>query len=95
MNNYDKILNRFTADDSGPAWISVEDELPEMRQRVLAIFNDGWGRPTVHITRRIYHDLENTENPEWHWTNTHSDKIVTHWMPIPELPQLNNNTHSK
>lgn len=60
-------------------WISVEDRLPEEYQRVLVFVpeaNKLIGSPDM--------DTDRVANGRWvRW-----DKFVTHWMPLPEFPEV-------
>lgn len=61
-------------------WISVEDRLPENNERVLAFCADNCVQDVV-----------------WSWSDncwygrtfalTYKEGLVTHWMPLPELPK--------
>lgn len=56
-------------------WIRVKDRLPEERQWVLVFMN--------------YGDIEFSrfEDKEWKY----SPGTPTHWMPLPELPEEDEN----
>lgn len=54
-------------------WISVEDDLPPIKQRVLVFARNG----------SILIDLIMTPRSGW-WV---SENSVTHWMPLPEPPK--------
>ncbi len=55
-------------------WISVEDQLPPNADQILVTYKDE--RCTAYYSAgKFYLD----DDREW-------DAIVTHWMPIPELP---------
>lgn len=68
-------------------WISVEDSLPEMQQRVLVIHKLP-KRLNVYIMKRIPHDTSNPNNGKWHWSKVTNDNEVTHWMPIPSFDEI-------
>lgn len=61
-------------------WISVKDRLPENNERVFAFCID-----------LCVHDVV------WSWSDdcwyniaddlTYNEGLVTHWMPLPELPK--------
>lgn len=60
-------------------WISVADQMPEERQRVLCWHSK---RQTVGL-HEFYHDW----NHRAHWDGVRAtDMDVTHWMPLPEGP---------
>lgn len=65
-------------------WISVEEALPELMERVL-VAHRGINRISICIMKRIPHDSSNPNNPEWHWSLTNHKEDVIAWMPIPEL----------
>jgi len=58
-------------------WISVKDRLPEPNTRVLVYAKQG-----SYMNLRIDHIC----NGRWFFS-----MMVTHWMPLPELPKENNN----
>lgn len=73
---YEKGLEEAT-----PNWISVEERLPPRGNAVLVfVINEKGIMPCV--TTDVW-DGAWVENPasEWH--------TVTHWMPLPEPPNLN------
>lgn len=56
-------------------WVSVEDGLPKDNERILAY------RPNAHPNRKLNVSLM------WGWECKSKRKGVTHWMPLPELPE--------
>lgn len=61
-------------------WISVNDRLPNAGQKVLITFRDPGGS-IVDTARRCSDfgwDVTNWEVP---------DRLITHWMPLPEPPK--------
>ena len=78
-----------------PKWISVEERLPEPNTTVLLIAH-GWESQLVYIGK-----LEKVESEKsWltglvskasEWTvygfSYLKEPIVTHWMPIPQMPK--------
>ncbi len=68
-------------------WISVNDSLPPLRQRVLVVAELPGFRKSVFISKRIPHDTANPDNPRWHWTQVANDDEVKYWCPFPKLPQ--------
>ena len=60
-------------------WISVEEEMPEVGERVL-VFHEG---VSMHV---LFWDERNEE-----WTDDYETFLnpeeVTHWQPLPEPPQ--------
>lgn len=57
-------------------WISVSDRLPEEKQSVLVHYVDGWMPIAFLLDGKWYQSGGETS-----WL------IVTHWMPLPELPK--------
>lgn len=65
-------------------WISVEERLPEYMENVIVFFSginraEGSVLPRIDTSCRTYHLgflLENIYGP------------VTHWMPLPEPPEV-------
>lgn len=58
-----------------PKWISVRERLPENKQDVLAISNDG-------VERRVY--PANYDHGKWFdCFFMEQNKHTTHWMPLP------------
>lgn len=62
-------------------WISVKDRLPKENTKVLAIWDDC-------IETAFYEYIDGD-----YWSNSEigCDLPVTHWMPLPKLPQENTN----
>ena len=59
-------------------WISVEDRLPDIGQKVITITNKGKLLLVARTTQPPH-----KEEGGWRWE--HYVGKVTHWMPIPEL----------
>ena len=60
-------------------WISVEDELPELKRRVIVSDSGGFGVLSARLSSvgwYIEGVLDNNAN-------------ITHWMPLPEPPNTN------
>lgn len=80
------LIERLTAENAAlrekvPRWISVEDRLPEDHlKRYLIAFKDAGGS-IVDAARYI---------PGLGWECYNWDvpqKLITHWMPLPEAPE--------
>jgi hypothetical protein len=73
VDGYKKAMHDF-ASNSESKWISVEDRLPEMYQFVIVLADSNY---------RIAQMIEDKK-----WENEWTDEIirVTHWMPLPALP---------
>lgn len=72
-------------------WISVEDRLPEPKTPVLIVLNGSirvgelvWEHPEFEDSYKsfTYWDCPFDDGKMWEWFQ------ISHWMPIPELPQL-------
>lgn len=70
------VASLIGADKARPKWISVKDGLPQIETEVL-VLNDG----NVQIARYCKQFMSNRR----YWNI--DDALVTHWMPIPELPK--------
>lgn len=78
-----------------PRWISVKERLPEPDQDVLLIAH-GWKGRLLYIGRLHHEEAETswltgitTMESEWSingWSYLKTP-LVTHWMPLPELPK--------
>ena len=77
-------------------WIDVNDQLPEYEDPVLILI---LGDTTQHpVPRRIEFGMRIGTNKRGEQWQTHSDRgnlgsipvaiTVTHWMPVPDLPDL-------
>lgn len=62
-------------------WISVKDRLPKSGQRVLVVGVNPQNRMQRHVSVCTYYNCG--RRPCW-------TKYVgiTHWMPLPELPEV-------
>lgn len=69
---------RSMSETTKPGWISVKDQLPERFKPVL-ICREKNGKPYVE---QGYKDV-----CEWWKVYGTRTKQVTHWMPLPELPE--------
>ena len=88
---------------SSDGWIRVEDGMPEERETIFAkLKGTGKWRPSmfekmsedVRIvevfedgTRRVFHS--HTVDGQWDIEKKPPKRTVTHWMPNPELPEVN------
>ena len=76
-------------------WISVEDDLPcnhkellldEHRTKtVLVVLSRNDNSSSRHIDRLSMINKKGSSDVDWYWFNTTS-YTVTHWMPVPKLP---------
>ena len=77
-----------------PAWISVEERLPEFHEEVLvyAIGKEDAFTPVMAISEIYIFKLLPFSNGaiEWRdpWDYFNKNYTVTHWMPLPKPPDL-------
>lgn len=65
-----------------PKWISVEERLPEKYTPVVIAYKDSWG--DMDSATGVISDRET-----WFGCGISIDpKSVTHWMPLPEPPEV-------
>lgn len=80
-------------------WISVNDRLPEPETPVLAIVNGYDGILTVERrweTCNPYIEGYFEDFLYWDWVDNDGqdlEGLITHWMPLPEAPADDENTH--
>ena len=79
MVHFDSFLLGACYADEHPKnpWISVEDRLPDIGEKVITITNKGKLLLVARTTQPPHH-----EQGGWRWE--HYVGKVTHWMPIPE-----------
>lgn len=65
-------------------WVSVEEQLPELGQRVLVYRKQG-DIECIFIAKRIPHDTTNADDMRWHWTQVVYDSEIKAWCAIPQL----------
>ena len=69
-------------------WISVKDDLPGFKERVL-VYNANKRMDGLHHDYRVAEIRSiNEEGPLWYITNNFRTHGFTHWMPLPEPPEL-------
>lgn len=64
------------------AWVSVEDGLPEKEARYLVIGKDR----KVYLGHWQFPKKSDKKYAFW-WTKHWFPFSVTHWMPLPDLPE--------
>ena len=69
---------RLYDDLTTPHWISVEDELPNNYERVIAAFGRHFARICFHCGDTWYLDNPPVAEPM---------SGITHWMPLPQPPK--------
>jgi hypothetical protein len=82
--------------DAQPAWISVDERLPEIDYsnpayargvKVLAAWgNDPGNVAEMEYRSNAYAKTEKGRLPRFEWQGRVSPWTVTHWMPLPEAP---------
>ena len=81
------------AEWQNPAWISVEERLPEFHEEVLvyAIGKEDAFTPVMAVSEIYIFKLLPFSNGtiEWRdpWDYFNKNYKVTHWMPLPKPPQ--------
>lgn len=63
-------------------WISVDERLPELMERVLVVYRL-INKISICIMKRIPHDSSDPSNPKWHWSLTNNKDDVFAWRPLP------------
>jgi len=72
-------------------WISVRDRLPEMVQSVLvSVTNDVADGSVSEAIHQIDGEFLSISEIAARGINARACVGVTHWMPLPEPPELNN-----
>lgn len=70
---YNEIFDKLKEYEDSNGWISVEDRLPEIRQKVLVCARD-------HIDTDWL-----TNDGKWMYCQI---RKITHWMPLPQPPKM-------
>lgn len=65
-------------------WISVEEALPELMERVLVAYRL-MNKISICIMKRIPHDSADSNNGKWHWSLVNYKEDVIAWMPLPKF----------
>ena len=78
----DALNNRIAELEAAQRWIPVSERLPEDGETVFVIIYDGFERfeNGNEVARLTY-----LGNGNW-WSWESERYVVTHWMPLPELP---------
>lgn len=63
-----------------PKWISVEEKLPERTAQMCAIYANGY------VQAAEWHKYSWADS-WWFYVDGEYEEVVTHWMPLPELPK--------
>lgn len=82
-----KFMDIPAADGQRDRWISVEDAMPEIDERVLVYCDDPFDIPPHFPRRKLlligYLDMENN----WYDSDGPLEN-VTYWMPLPKPPEV-------
>lgn len=76
---------------SAPRWINVKDALPELDETVLVCAKAKYNRDfrVCATTKLVEHEIFGM--PTKLWKSIHDvmsgEYEITHWMPLPELPE--------
>ena len=82
-NNEDALTYIQQLEAKVPRWISVEERLPETRGTYIAHIVHRYNKADSYSRMCIeYFDTEDM------WTFLHDVYEVTHWMPLPEPPEV-------
>lgn len=73
-------------EDESLKWISVKDKLPEPMVDILACCISMGGQNTAFEKHKPYHCIE-CLTPFGFRTDSFFAAKVTHWMPLPKLPE--------
>lgn len=68
-------------DPKGGKWISTSNALPPLKTRVL-IAEQGAGRTSIRIAKL----LGQGQSGVWYWSAQTPTSIITHWQPLPQIP---------
>ena len=69
-------------------WISVKDRLPKYGKRVLTYTPGMANQITVDAYDRYYVDVDDEWYEGWRYRGNHAKNNITHWMPLPEPPEV-------
>lgn len=78
------------------SWIKCSDKMPDPETIVLIVIN---GRIDVGALYWEYPGFEDSWKAFTYWDHPHDDgqcwehNDITHWMPLPDLPDLSEFTH--
>lgn len=67
-------------------WISVEEKLPELNERVLVLCRFGLTKGRYADFCEVGERIQYPEGPGWKGYGAMS-KLISHWMPLPEAPK--------
>lgn len=67
-----------------PRWIPVGERLPDDESEVLVCFADR----SLGVTAAVFRHVEEDGTPKWTDGDHEELKQPTHWMPLPEPPEV-------
>jgi hypothetical protein len=67
-----------------PRWIPVSERLPDDQTELLVAFED----KTLGVGFSVFHHIDENEQPKWTDGNGCELKQPSHWMPLPEPPEV-------
>lgn len=85
--------SRVKGDGIMSEWIKVEDELPKLDTFVLCCAEGKYQGLSIEVLKRLQYYPNADGKPENYWEFTTESDLndsywrVTHWMPLPELPE--------
>lgn len=83
----DNIINAIMQ----PVWISVAEALPEVDQKVLIYaVGKAYGFEGDTVMALACQHMHRNGSRRWStpWQYFHSDYKITHWMPLPDAPEV-------
>ena len=67
-----------------PRWIPVGERLPDDETELLVAFEDR----SLGVAFAVFHHLDENDGPKWTDGNGVELKEPTHWMPLPDPPEV-------
>lgn len=78
-----EILKEMEYEAKIDKWISVKDRLPDEEQKVLCFTCD----EEIVVADFSHFSYDFGELGEWHYWGIRPPEFVTHWMPLPQKPE--------
>ena len=71
-------------------WVKCSDRLPELPDKKNAnqSFLVHWSGGTVAVMEYSRDFVRGKELLRWHWHGSLSPWVITHWMPLPDVPEV-------
>lgn len=71
-------------------WISVKDRLPLCNQRVLVVIRHKQKVTQTYVSVSTFSEFTDCVGNKRIWWSKYSKRYteITHWMPLPELPEV-------